>query len=101
MTWLKTKWSVISAAFLVALAIFAAASAKAQKDNARKWQQKSVDIEEGGLQADLLSAEAANTKAKLHDNKATALHDKAVERINQAGKANEPIGDILDSWSKS
>ena len=98
MTWLKTTWSAISVALLAALAVFAAASVQRQKTNARKWQETAVDIESGKLKEATITAEAANTKAKLHDAKANEAKAKAESRIDQIGKKNEEISDILDRW---
>ena len=99
MTWLKTTWSAISAALLAALAIFAVASAARQKSNAEKWQQKSIDIEAGNVKKATVTAEAASTRAKLHDAKATELKKKAEARITAIGGKDEAISDILRNWS--
>ena len=101
MTWLKTTFSAISAALLAALAIFAVASAQRQKSSARKWQSKAEDIESGNVKKATLTAEAASTKAKLHDAKADELKAKAEARITKIGEKNEDITDILDRWRKS
>lgn len=100
MTWLKTTWSSISMALLAALAIFAAANASRQKSSARKWQEKADDIESGKVEKGTLTAEAASTKAKLHDARASEMKAKAEARITQIGSKNEEISDILDRWSK-
>ena len=100
MIWLKTTWSGISVAILAALAVFAVASAQRQKDSAKKWQLKAVDIEHGKVKKSIITAEAANTKAKLHNAKAGELKKKAEARITKIGEANEDVADILDRWSK-
>jgi len=99
-TWLKAIWSSISVALLAALAVFAVASAQRQKTNARKWQDKAVDIESGKLKDATITAEAANTKAKLHDARARELKKKAEDRITQIGDKDEDVADLLDRWSK-
>lgn len=101
MTWFKTTGSAISAALLAALAVFAVASAKRQTTTARKWQEKANDIESGKVKEATLTAEAASTKAKLHDARAKELKAKAEQRITQIGGKDEEISDILDRWSKS
>lgn len=100
MTWLRTVWSSISVALLAALAVFAVASAKRQKSSAKKWQETAVDIESGKLKDATVTAEAANTKAKLHDAKANKLKAKAEKRITDIGNKDEDVADILDRWSK-
>lgn len=101
MTWFKTTWSAISAALLAALAVFAAANAMRQKSSARKWQEKADDIESGKVKDGTLTAEAASSRAKLHDARADEMKVKAEARITQIGSKNEEISDILDRWSKS
>lgn len=98
MTWLKTTVSAISAALLAALAIFAVANARRQASTAKKWQAKAVDIEEGNVNKGTLTAEAASTKAKLHDAKAEELKTKAEARITKIGKTDEDIATLLDRW---
>ncbi len=86
--WLKALLAAIAAAF----AIFAATR---HKTNAQKWQQKAVDIEESNVKKKTLSAEAASTRAKVHDAKADEIVKKAAERIKTK---NETTSDILDKW---
>ena len=101
MKWLKTTWSAISAALLVALAVFAAASASRQKSSARKWQETAVDIEAGKVKKGTVTAEAASTKAKLHDARANELKAKAENRITKIGERDEEVADILDRWRRT
>lgn len=98
MTWIRTSWTAISAGFLVFLAIFAVASARRQKTIARKWQDKSVDIEQGRVTAGTLTAKAASSQAKLHDAKADEIKAKAEKRITQIGEKDEDVKDILARW---
>lgn len=98
MNWLKAAWQPIVAAGLVALAILAAMSAARHKATAEKWRDKAVDIEEGNVVKGIETAEAANTQAKLHDQKAERRNEFAAKRITQIGAKNEPISDILDNW---
>lgn len=101
MNWLKTTFGAIGIAILGALALFAAAMAKGQRDKARKWQEKAVDIESGKVTDSTLTAEAASTQAKLADAKADAVAARAEERMNKVGEKNEEVATILDRWRKS
>lgn len=101
MTWLKTVWSATSVALLAALAVFAVANAKRQKSSAKKWQETAVDIEAGNLKKSTITAEAANTKAKLHEAKAAEARAKAESRINEIGKKDEEVSDIIDRWRRT
>lgn len=101
MNWLKAAWAPLAAAGLAALAILAAMSAARQRATAAKWRDKAVAIEEGNVSRGTLTAEAANTQAKLHDQKAEKRNEKAAARITQIGAKNEDVADILDNWRKS
>ena len=92
--WLKTMWGALTIALVAGLAIFAAAR---QKANARKWQQTAVDIEEGNVVKGLMTAEAASTKAKLHDAAADAIVKNAEHRVKEK---DESTADILKSWGQ-
>jgi hypothetical protein len=100
MNWLKAAWAPIAAAGLAALAILAAMSAAKHKATAQKWRDKAVDIEEGNVSRGTLTAKAANSQAKLHDNKAKERNTAAKARITQIGAKNEPIADVLNNWRK-
>ena len=101
MKWLKSIGSSVVLVVLAALAIFATAGATRQKANARKWQGKAEDIEAGNVESATLTAEAASTKAKLHNAKADELKAKAEQRITAIGEKDEEVADILDRWRKS
>ena len=101
MSFLKTTWSALSAAFMVALVIFAGAAVIRQKNQAEKWKGKAVDIELGNVVKGVKSAEAASTKAKLHDATAGEKKKAAEARITKIGEKNEAVADILDRWRKS
>jgi len=98
MTWLKGTWSALSAGILAALAIFAVVSASRQKASAQKWQDKAIDIEEGNVKAGTLTAEAASTKAKLHEAKAKQKRSAAEARITQIAEKDDEISSIIASW---
>lgn len=101
MSWFKAAWAPLAAAGLAALAILAAMSAARQKAAAEAWRDKAVSIEEGNVVKGIETAEAANTQAKLHDQKAQDRADAAAARIDQIGVKNEEIANILDNWRKS
>ena len=92
MKWIKTHLAVLGAAIVAALAIFAAARHKAM---AKQWQETAVDIEQGNVIKGTMTAEAASTKAKLHDAKADEIKAKAETKI---GKKDEATADILSRW---
>jgi len=100
MNWLKNTWGAISAALLFALAVFAAMSAQSHKNEAKKWKDKAVDIEEGNVSRGTLTAKAANAQAKLHDVRAKERKKKTKARITKIGENNAPIADVLNSWRK-
>jgi len=100
MKWLKAAWAPIAAAGLAALAILAAMSAARHKAMAQKWKDKAGAIEEGHVVKGVETAKAANSQAKLHDNRADERNKAAMARITQIGEKNEPISDILHNWSK-
>ena len=80
------------------LAIFAAASVQKQRSNAKKWQEKAVEIEEGNVTKGTLTAKAANIKAKQHEAKADQAKKKAEAKITAIGDKNEEMADILKRW---
>lgn len=101
MNWLKAAWAPIAAAGLVALALLAAISAARHKATADRWRDKAVDIEEGNVSRGTLTAEAANTQAKLHNARAEERNMTAEARRTQIREKNEPIANIVDNWRKS
>jgi len=101
MTWLKATWTALGTALLAALAVFAVANARAQKSNARKWQEKATDIEAGNVVKGVETAAAALTQAKLHESKAAAARATAEARITAIGENNEDMADIIDRWRRS
>jgi flagellar biosynthesis/type III secretory pathway M-ring protein FliF/YscJ len=92
LNWVKTTMGALFAAIVAGLAIFAASRHKA---NAQKWQEQAVDIEEGNVRKKTVTAEAATTRAKLHDAKADEIVKKAENRIKDN---NEATADILKRW---
>ena len=100
MTWLKTTWGTVSAFFLFALALFAAASAARQKAVADQWKDKAVDIELGNVVKGVDTAKAASAQAKLHEAKAKEKKAIAEARISKIAENRDEVADILDRWRK-
>jgi hypothetical protein len=105
MNWLKGLGISVKVAVLAFLAALAVMAAKRQKANAEKWHDKAVDIELGKVDAGTMTAKAASTQAKLHENRAKAIKDKAIARAKERGgkdeRIDEDISDILDQFRNS
>ena len=84
MNWLKglgISVKVAIGALLMALAVMAA---KRHKDNADKWRNKAVNIENGFVVKGIETVAAANTQAKIHDNMAKAIgSSEDIERFKR------------------
>lgn len=100
LNWIKGLGSSIWVALLAFAAAMAAAAAYRHKKAADEWKDKAVDIETGNVVKGVKTAEAANTQARLHNNKAKEIEAKSKARITK-GVKNAPISDIIDSWRKS
>ncbi len=98
MNWIKGLRSSIWIALLAFAAAMAGAAALRHKKTAAKWQEKSVAIEAGNVVKGIKTAEAASTQAKLSQEKAKHVEEKAKKRIDQIGQQNEEISSILDTW---
>ena len=83
MKWIKGLGSSLWVGILAVGAAMAAFAAMRHKQTADKWRDKAVDIETGNVVKGVETAKAANTQAKLHDNKAKALEKKAKERTTK------------------
>jgi len=99
--WLKGLGISAKVALLAFLGVMAVMAAKRQKGIADKWKDKAVDIELGNVKKGTLTAKAASTQAKLHDNKAKAIKEKAEARVKQMGGQDEEVSDILDAFRNS
>jgi len=98
MNWLKgfgISVKVAIGALLMALAVM---SAKRHKDSADKWRNNAVEIVNGFVIKGVQTASAANTQAKIHDEKAKQIKAKAEARITQMGDKHEDVADILSRW---
>ena len=98
MNWLKgfgISVKVAIGALLMAMAVMAA---KRHKDTADKWRNNAVEIENGFVIKGIETASAANTQAKIHDEKAKQIKAKAEARITQMGDKHEDVADILSRW---
>ena len=101
MNWIKglgISVKVAALAFLAALAVFAA---KRQKASAEKWHDKAVDVELGKVKSGTLTAKAASTKAKLHDEKSRVIKEAAEKRITAMAAQDEDVSEILSRWKNS
>lgn len=100
MQWLKglgISVKVAIGALLMALAVMAA---KRHKDTADKWRNASVEIENGYVIKGIKTASAANSQAKIHDEKAKQIKKKAKARIDQIGKQDEDVKDLIAKWGQ-
>lgn len=101
MNWLKSIWAASGTAVLAMLAVFAVASAQRQKRVADKWKDKALDIELGNVSRGTLTAKAANSQAKVHEQKAKERNKKALAHMKKAGENNAPVADVLDAFRRS
>ena len=76
-------------------------AAKRAKDNADKWRNNAVEIENGYVIKGVETAAAANTQAKIHDNKAHEINKKAKAYAANMGGNDEDISSILDQFRAS
>jgi hypothetical protein len=100
-SWLRGLGVSAKVAALAFLAVLAVMAAKRQKDQADKWKDKAIDIEQGNVIKGTMTAQAASTQAKLHDNKAKEIKVKAEARVTQMGGADEEVDSILDQFRSS
>ena len=101
MSWLRglsVSLKVAIGALLMALAVMAA---KRHKDAADKWRNAGVEIENGYVVKGIETASAANTQAKIHDEKAKQIKAKAEAHAKNMGGNDEDIGSILDQFRAS
>jgi len=101
MSWLKglgISVKVAVGALLMALAVMAA---KRHKDQADKWRNNAVEIENGYVVKGIATAAAANTQAKIHDEKAKQIKVKAEAHAKNMGGKDEDISSILDQFRAS
>ena len=101
MLWLKclsVSLKVAIGALLMTLAIM---SAKRSKDLADKWRNNAVEIENGYVIKGVETAAAANTQAKIHDNKAHEINKKAKAYAATLGGKDEDSSYIIDQFRPS
>lgn len=101
MQWLKGLGISVKVAVTALLMAMAVMAAQRHKATARKWQQKSVDIENDAIDTGALTVAAANAQAKLHDNKANEIKAKAEIHVASMGGHNAEISDILHQFRNS
>lgn len=100
MQWLKGLGISVKVAVTALLMAMAVMAAKRHKDNADKWRNTAVEIENGYVVKGIETAAAASSQAKLHDERATAIKEKAEACITQMADKDEDVADILDRWGK-
>ena len=98
MNWIRGLGSSVWIGILGFLAAMAAASAIRSGAEAKKWQQKADDEKEADVQAGSRKAQQHLTQAKLAENKAAQAKQKATERIDQIGKKNETLAEVVAGW---
>ena len=101
MTWLKglgISAKVAVGAFLMALTVMAY---QREKGKVKKWQQTAIDVEDKNVETGTTTAKAANTQAKLHDNKAKDIKKKAKAQAKQMGGHDEDVSSVLDQFRNS
>jgi len=101
MQWLKGLGISVKVAVTALLMAMAVMAAKRHKDNADKWRNKAVEIENGYVVKGVETASAASTQAKVHDNKAHEINKKAKAHAVSMGGKDEDINSILDQFRAS
>jgi hypothetical protein len=105
MNWFKGLGISVKVAALAFLAALAAMAVMRQKREAEKWKDMAVDIKLGNVVEGTLTAQAANTQAKLHQSRAKEIKAKAKERAKQRGgsyeRINKDVSDILAQFRSS
>lgn len=101
MNWLKGLGISVKVAITALLMAMAVMAAKRHKDNADKWRNAAVEIENGYVIKGIDTASAANSQAMLHDDKATQIKEKAEARAKQMGGQDEDVSSILDQFRAS
>jgi len=92
MNWIKEHLAMITAVIVAGFALYRAA---VQQNTARKWQETSVDIEAGNVVKGTLTAEAASTKAKLHEARAKEIKANAEKKVQNR---DQSTSDVLAGW---
>ena len=96
--WLKGLGISLKVAVTALLMVMAIMAAKRHKDAADKWRNTGVAIENGYVVKGIETASAANTQAKLHDEKARQIKAKAEVRITEMGDKHADVADIIARW---
>ena len=100
MQWLKGLGISVKVAIGALLMAMAVMAAKRHKDTADKWRNAGVEIENGYVVKGIETASAANTQAKIHDEKARQIKAKAEARITQMGDKHEDVKDLIAKWGQ-
>jgi len=98
--WLGTLGSGLAVALLALLAFLAAAKATRERASAKKWKDRAITEAEANVETGVADAKASLSQAKLHDARAIEADDKTKARLDQMGKRDESMADIVDGWRK-
>jgi len=101
MNWLKglgISVKVAIGALLMALSVMAYQRQVGEK---KKWQQTAIDVENKNVETGTMTAKAANSQAKLADNRAKEIKKKAVAHAENMGGHDESISSIMDQFKSS
>lgn len=100
MNWLKGLGISVKVAITALLMAMAVMAAKRHKDIADNLRNNADMIENGYVVKGIETASAANTQAKLHDNKAHEIKEKAEARITEMGDKHEDVKDLIAKWGQ-
>ncbi len=101
MNWLKDlgiSVKVAVVAFLMALTVMAY---QREKGKVKKWQQTAIDVEDKNVNTGTMTAKAANSQAKLADNRAKEIKKKAKAHVKNMGGQDEDVKTILNQFRSS
>lgn len=96
--WLKASVKGIAVAVLAFLAYRAAQQVSGHKKTADRWRQIAEDSEAQDVSERIVSAQAALSQAKKHDEEANRVKRKAEERISKVADSDDTIRDIVNRW---
>lgn len=98
--WLSGLGSALAAAAIAFLAFMAINQRTGYKRTANKWRQRAEDELVSGRDDALERAKSARRQAGQHERLADEARGKAEKRIDELGKKNEDVADIVSRWRK-
>ena len=99
MIWLKGLGSSVWIGILGFLAALAAVKVAHSASQAEKWKKRADDEKEADVQAGTRKAQQSLTQAKLHEARAAEAKKKATQRIDEIGKSDETLSEVVAGWS--